>query len=149
MGFLSIRSGDLFFSSAPAFGHGVNARGFMNAGIAKEFRLRFPAMCEEYQTLCRAGGLVAGTTHAWRDPESGRWVYNLASQDEPGPHARLEWLDSSARAMVGHAVRHGVPKIALPRIGCGIGGLRWPDVERVLSEVARDSEAVRLEVWTG
>ena len=149
MGFLSIRSGDLFFSSTPALGHGVNIRGIMNARVAKEFRLRFPGMYREYRDMCAQGRLAAGSVHAWQDPRSGRWVYNLASQDEPGAYARLEWLDSSARAMVEHASRHRVSKVALPRIGCGIGGLRWVDAERVLSGVARDASAVQLEVWTG
>lgn len=149
MGFLSIHSGDLFFSSTPAVAHGVNIRGFMNAGVAKEFRVRFPDMYQEYRKLCRRKGLVAGGFHVWKDPSSGRWVYNLASQDEPGPHARLEWLDSSVRAMVGHASRHGVAKIALPKIGCGIGGLRWGDVEQVLSGIVRETDSVQLEVWTG
>lgn len=149
MGLLTIRPGDLFASSAPALAHGVNIRGFMNAGIAKEFRVRFPEMHAEYQALCRRDGLAAGEVQAWKDPKSGRWVYNLASQDEPGAYARLEWLDTSARAMLAHASHHGVGIVAMPRIGCGIGGLRWRDVERTLSGIAHDSDDVQLEVWTG
>lgn len=149
MGFLSIRSGDLFFSDALALGHGVNIRGFMNAGIAKEFRIRFPEMYTEYQDLCRGGDLYAGHVMPWRTPKGNRWVYNLASQNDPGPYARLEWLDSSVREMVQHASRQAIPKVALPRIGCGIGGLEWSDVERVLSGIARDSDSVHIEVWTG
>lgn len=148
MGLLTLHQGDLFSAAVPALAHGVNVRGVMGAGIATEFRARFPEMYAEYRGLCRDGGLVAGEVHPWRDPASGCWVYNLASQDKPGANARLEWLDSSVRAMANHASRHGVAKVAMPRVGCGIGGLRWRDVHRVLSGIARDHEHVELEVWT-
>lgn len=147
MGFLTLRQGDLFFSGALAVGHGVNIRGFMGAGIAKEFRVRYPSMYEEYRALCLNGDLHAGEMFAWQNPKNGHWVYNLASQDEPGPYARLEWLGSSVRAMVEHASGHKISTVALPRIGCGIGGLEWVEVERTLSDIARDSGPVRLEVW--
>lgn len=147
MGFLTLRQGDLFFSDALAVGHGVNIRGFMGAGVAKEFRLRYPEMYETYRVACIRGELRAGAVMPWQNPTNGHWVYNLASQDEPGAHARLEWLDSSVRSMVEHASRHGVPKVALPRIGCGIGGLDWAEVEGVLSGIARDTAKVHLEVW--
>lgn len=147
MGFLTLRRGDLFFSRALAVGHGVNIRGAMGAGIAREFRIRYPSMYEEYRMRCLSGDLQAGEMFAWQNPQNKHWVYNLASQDEPGPCARLEWLDSSVRSMVEHASRNGVGLVALPRIGCGIGGLKWPDVERVLSGIARDSTTVQLEVW--
>lgn len=121
----------------------------MNAGVAKEFRIRYPEMYREYRSLCQSDVLLAGGVHPWLDPRSNRWVYNLASQDEPGAYARLEWVDSSVRTMLEHASQHGVAKVSLPRIGCGIGGLRWRDVERVLSDAARSSDEVQLEVWVG
>lgn len=147
MAFLTLRQGDLFFSGARAVAHGVNIRGFMGAGVAKEFRVRYPSMYEEYRELCLGGGLRAGQMFPWLNPRDGNWVYNLASQDEPGRYARLEWVESSVRAMVDHASVHGVGMVAMPCIGCGIGGLGWPEVERVLSRVARDSVSVHLEVW--
>ena len=51
--------------------------------------------------------------------------------------------------MVDHASQHEVPTIALPKIGCGIGGLRWGDVEQVLSGIVRETDRVQIEVWTG
>ena len=148
MAFLTLRQGDLFFSRAQAVAHGVNIKGFMGAGVAKEFRIRYPVMYSEYKALCVSDGLPAGGVFPWRDAESGRWVYNIASQDEPGPHARLEWVESGVREMIAHATDMGVGTIAMPRIGCGIGGLRWSDVERVVSQVAAESDSVHLEVWS-
>lgn len=146
---LVIRQGDLFTTTSTSLGHGVNTCGVMGAGIAKEFRRRWPAMYREYVNACHADDpsrkLLAGGLLPWERPEGG-WIYNLASQDLPGRHARLEWLAESAERALSHADSHEVDTIALPRIGCGIGGLSWPDVQIVLRGAQRPFRA-KFEVW--
>jgi len=138
-------TGNLFDSDAKALGHGVNIEGRMGAGIAVAFRNADLGMYEAYRQECWSGRLRAGTMFAY--PSSNRWVYNIASQDLPGHHARLDWLDTGVRAALAHARNHAVDSLALPRIGCGIGGLSWDEVSTVLARAAAQS-GVKLEVWT-
>lgn len=146
---LTILSGDMFTSTAPAFGHGVNVDGVMGAGVAKVFRSRYPTMFDQYRQACLhlsgAGRLRPGGMLPWQAPD-GRWVYNMASQDRPGPNARLSWLVASAQAALAHADEHGVDRIAIPQIGCGIGGLDWGQVSKALDEIQAPF-AARFEVW--
>ena len=51
-------------------------------------------------------------------------------------------------AAIVHAREHGVPRIYLPRIGAGIGGLRWEDVRETLDTVAADNAGTDLVVVT-
>ena len=46
------KTGNLFDSGYHAIGHGVNCRGIMGAGIAVEFKDRFPKNYQEYVTKC-------------------------------------------------------------------------------------------------
>lgn len=137
-------TGNLFDSDATALGHGVNTEGRMGAGIAVAFRNADPDMYEAYRQECWSGRLRAGTMFAYPGP---RWVYNIASQDRPGAHARLDWLDTGVQAALAHARDHAVDSLALPRIGCGIGGLSWDKVSTVLARAAARS-GVKVEVWT-
>jgi O-acetyl-ADP-ribose deacetylase (regulator of RNase III) len=116
--------GDLFNSDAQALAHGVNIRGVMGAGIAKPFKEKFPLMYEEYCLMCRHETLHVGGCFAYY-AGNGRWIYNIASQDEPGPFARVRWLSTGLRDALIHARRYKVDEIALPQIGCGIGGLDY------------------------
>ena len=139
--------GDMFASGAPAIGHGVNCHGLMGAGVAKIIRARYSdAMFDGYRTACRTGALRPGMTRVWdRDPDMPL-LANIASQDQPGAHAQLDLLDSAIRAALDAVEAAGLDRLAIPRIGCGIGGLEWVDVQRVLETAAADSSVV-LEVW--
>lgn len=128
-------TGDIFALESEALGHGVNCKGVMGAGVARGFRERFPAMHEAYRALCKGGELQPGGVFPWREEASGLWVYNMASQNLPGPVARLSWLRGAAEATLEHASAQGVELVTIPLIGCGIGGLEWEDVAEVLEEV--------------
>lgn len=135
-----VKNGDLFTTDARGIGHGINCKGKMGAGIAVLFRKKYPEMFTKYQEKCLAGEIMPGDCFVW-DNEDGTFVYNLASQDYPGKHAKLFWLGNAAAKALKHADSHGVKAIALPQIGCGIGGLDWNEVASLLEEVERNYNA--------
>jgi O-acetyl-ADP-ribose deacetylase (regulator of RNase III) len=144
MTYLIERRGDLFTSDAPAQLQGVNIEGVMGHGIAPKFKRQHPEMYREYRELCLAGELTAGGLHAWHGPDVT--IYNCASQDRKGRNARLEWVESSVRLAAHDADERGITRIAMPIIGCGVGGLNWADVHPILVTIA-ESSTVDLEVW--
>lgn len=136
-GSVTEHQGDLFAAEGlDALGHGCNCKGVMGAGIAVQFKKRYPNMFQKYRTMCDAGTMLPGDVMPWRtmDGRPVRFVYNLMSQKNPGADARIEWLQLSVRHMLEHAALVGVQTIGLPQIGCGIGGLKWPDVKKVLEQ---------------
>src|SRR5262249_44069141 len=114
-----------------AIGHGCNCEGVMG-GLAAHVAQRWPALEADYQAACRAGTFTLGGVLPWLDEESGVWIYNLATQQHPGADARLDAIDASVRVAIEHARELVVRRIFLPRIGAGIGGLRWEDVRATL-----------------
>lgn len=140
-----IQYGDLFTSTAPALAHGVNVDGVMGAGIAVAFRKKFKGLYPAYRDQCRSGALRPGGMFPYKAAD-GRWVYNMASQDRPGPHARVAWIISAAHLALDHADAHDIPLVALPRIGSNIGGLEWTEVALALEDVERD-HAANFEAW--
>lgn len=143
---IEYRTGDLFDQQLPAYGQGCNTRGLMGAGIARQFRRRWPAMYEHYRQACLSGRLQLGMMASWIVAPSPV-IFSLATQDRPGPHARLDAIGQAVEAMLAHAEWRQLSAIGIPRIGAGIGGLAWTDVRKVLEDVAADSP-VRLVVVT-
>lgn len=147
MGKITYMQGDLFTSTALALGHGVNTSGVMGAGIAVAFKREFPVMYERYREFCLDGSLVPGGLYEYVDDEQNTYVYNLATQDKPGAHAHLDWIRSSLSTTLWRLDERGLDRIALPRIGSGLGGLEWTDVERVMLETVAPYKC-DIELWT-
>ena len=108
----------------------------MGAGIAKEFKRRFPEMYREYRRRCQNGQFRLGDIFVWQ--ADGLVIYNLATQPVPCPSATLDAVDSSIRAALADAERRGLRRIGVPRLGAGLGGLAWPDVAALLDTAAAD-----------
>lgn len=129
------RIGDVM--SAPAIGHGCNCHGAMGTGVAALVRRRFPEAHAEYVDLCRSRAFRPGVVH--HAFESGVHIFNLATQDAPGPDARVEWIEAAVRRALDMAAQLGLPELAIPWIGCGIGGLMREAVLPALERAAADS----------
>lgn len=148
-------TGNLFDSESAYLGHGVNCQGMMGAGIAKQFRDLFPVNYRVYKRACSDGSLKPGKALVIPVKD---WDYNLrlivnfASQNQPGPDATYEWLLSS---LTSFAKRASEPDrmtrfggiIAIPEIGCGIGGLVWDDAVTLVAAVELAYPQIEFEVW--
>lgn len=131
-------SGDIFTAGAHAIAHGVNTRGVMGAGIAVKFREAHPGMYAEYRKLCEEfGGALGGLVFPWT--ADNVIVYNLFTQIMPGANADYALLEKAALMMRLDAEERGLDSVALPEIGCGIGGLEYHNVESLLDHALKSS----------
>lgn len=137
-------AGDLFVNKvkAQAFAHGCNCQGSMGAGIAKEFKTRYPAMFESYRERCKAEprAFNLGDSFLWQD-EAQPHVFNLATQERYW-HARASYeaIETALKTMRQQADEHAITTIAMPRIGVGYGGLSWNKVRAIVDAVFGDWE---------
>lgn len=144
------KSGSLFLTDASAIGHGVNCAGVMSSGIAKQFKLSYPKNFENYAAACNNGLLKPGDYQA--SFENGKYIVNMASQELPGVSAKYEWLFSSTLRTAEWAVDMGLDRVAIPHVGCGIGGLNWFRAVELLKSVEHIVRETRKqdfdwEVW--
>lgn len=135
--------GDLFDSRADALAHGCNVRGKMRAGVANEFRVRFPEMYEDFRWRCRRDLFPLGSGYVYYNEEKPH-VINLATQAQEG--ATLELLESAFRWLAQAEFDEPIKRVAMPRIGCGLGGLEWREVRSLLEDCLLCSR-LTIEVW--
>jgi len=144
-----ISRGDIFrIPGVTSYAHGCNCAGAMGKGIALQFKRKFHKMFNQYHALCVSGNFKPGDIFPYKY-SSGSFVYNLATQKHyaiRGQLAKLEHIRKSVDKMLMHASAHRVTDIAMPRIGAGLGGLDWSDVQDVLEDVASDYPEVTLHI---
>jgi O-acetyl-ADP-ribose deacetylase (regulator of RNase III) len=132
-------SGDLFANryQAQALGQGCNCQGSMGAGIAVGFKIRYPAMFEEYRRRCKANPreFNPGDVFLWKADDQP-WVFNLATQEDYWrSRATYEAIEQTLAAMRDQADQAKIQTIAVPRIGAGYGGLSWKKVRAIIDRL--------------
>ena len=139
--------GNLFDSTAQILGHGVNCLGAMASGIAVEFKNRYPEMHEDYLVYCEEETLYPGAVMLWKERDD-HYVANIASQYYPGSAASYHFALTGLDKVVDVAQQNDIESIAIPRIGCGVGGLDWQVMQRELYMNYDEIDDVTIEVWS-
>lgn len=116
----------------------TTARGklIMGAGQARQARDRFPLLPAEWgEFYIRKDTRSLLAIH---DPCQGFKVVSFPTKVHPSDDSDLALIRYSALQLRNAADEHDWNTIVLPRPGCGLGGLRWPDVKPVLDEILDD-----------
>ena len=135
--------GDLFAEEAiRAYAQGCNCAGAMGAGIAIEFKRRWPGMFEEYALRCTDKRFGMGDVFVWSEGE--HTIYNLGTQAHWRKKAQIPALAKSLEKMLALAAHAGIDRVGLPRIGAGLGGLDWNRVKKVITEAGQKSSVTMV-----
>lgn len=115
----------------------VNTLGVAGAGLAKAARLKFRTHNDNwfahYHASCEAGRLDIGKVAAWRAGTFPIVVSLATKKDWRGP-SRFEYVApglSDLRRWLGTTSY----RVAIPALGCGLGGLRWDEVRPLIERV--------------
>ena len=103
----------------------------MGKGLALQFKLRYPAMFASYQEACRAGGLRPGLLHIWQSPD-GTQVVNFPTKRHWRDPSRYEDIEAGLNALRSYLEGQGAVRVAVPPLGCGLGGLDWKRVKAMI-----------------
>lgn len=141
------KSGSIFDSECDYLVNPVNCVGVMGAGLAAEFRRRYPIdMFLDYRVACatkelrvdrpvihKSGVILFATKRHW--------------QDESDLECIRMGLDNLVYFLI--EGKYGIDSIAFPQLGCGLGGLDWKHVQPVMEkELSELSERTVVEVWS-
>jgi O-acetyl-ADP-ribose deacetylase (regulator of RNase III) len=146
---LSLVEGDLFFSQLQTLTISVNTVGVMGKGLASRAKYQFPDVYVVYQDVCRSKQLQMGKPHIYKresfvdtelasdstwlpNPNSNKWFLLFPTKnhwkensDMDGIERGLIWLRENYR-------QEGITSLAIPALGCGLGGLDWRDVGQIM-----------------
>lgn len=151
---IEYRDGDLIASNEPVIAHGCNVRGTMGAGIAKQIAETYLDVVANYKVACRKNIFRLGTAQPiWTgyDTRMERCVVNLGTQHNPGRSA-TEWaVFLSFANLAEYCHRIGIPRVAIPRIAAGIGGLSWdrqvlPAITEAMERASKPLEIVVYDI---
>ncbi|HEU4399204.1 MAG TPA: SLOG family protein, partial [Actinomycetota bacterium] len=119
-GLLEVRTGDLFGSGARTLVNPVNTAGVMGAGLAAEFRRRFPDLDADYRRRCATGQVRLGQPYLYRTA-TGVQVINFPTKGHWRAPSRLADVDQGLAYLGAHASGWQLGSLAVPALGAGLG----------------------------
>ena len=124
--------GNLLESQAEALVNTVNTEGIMGKGVALQFRRAFPEMYRAYKQACQAGRVHPGSMFVFKISSSSnpQYIINFPTKRNWRSKSRMEDIETGLSALVADVRKLGIRSVAVPPLGCGLGGLSWNDVRR-------------------
>jgi O-acetyl-ADP-ribose deacetylase (regulator of RNase III) len=146
---IEFKTGDIFTEKVDAIVNTVNCVGVMGRGIALQFKKRFPENFKAYATACKQDEVRPGRMFIF---DSGlfvnpRFIINFPTKRHWRGKSRMEDIESGLADLVRVVQEKGIHSIALPPLGCGLGGLDWPEVKARIESVLAPLEDVQIVVF--
>lgn len=108
----------------------VNCVGVMGAGIAREFKDRYPAMFEDYAKRCRRRTVVPGCPFLWEGNLTK--IINFPTKNHWRNSSEYEYIENGLVWLNAFLSEMPSLTIAIPPLGCGHGGLKWDIVKPMI-----------------
>ncbi len=139
------KTGNLLDSGADILVNTVNCYGIMGKGIALQIKTKYPWVMNNYSIACRKQTLLPGKL-LWDSRPGAPLICHIATKNHWRDPSKLEWIENGLSELKQQLLRMDAAKtVALPRPGCGNGGLNWENQVKPL--VIKYLGYLAQEIW--
>lgn len=125
--------GTVFNTPAKTLVNTVNCFGVMGAGIALEFKLRYPEMYEDYVIKCEQKEMKIGRPKLFKYSE-GLWIMNFPTKNHWKNPSKMAYIEEGLKYFVENYKKANIDSIAFPKLGTNNGGLNWAEVKALMEK---------------
>lgn len=136
---ISFSKGNLFESGRfDIITNTINCCGAMGAGIALEYKTRYPDMFRDYKKKCQNNEYFPGHIYEYK-VDSALTIINFTTKDHWRSPSKLCWIESGLDELREYLKNVSWENlVAVPRLGCGLGGLKWSEVRPLIVNHLKD-----------
>ena len=121
-----IEKGNIFNSSCEFLVNPVNCVGVMGKGLALEFKNKYPLNFQKYKAFCDNASFHIGKLLIVY--ENNKFIVNFPTKKHWRNKSDLEFIKIGLEELKVAIKDFNIKSIALPKLGCGLGGLDWNEV---------------------
>ena len=154
---ITLAKGDMFFSTMQTFTISVNTVGIMGKGLASRAKYQFPDVYVHYQDLCKKEQLKMGSPVLYKREENfirtlmedvainktengSRWFLLFPTKKHWKESSPIDGIQRGLEWLVKNYKDQNIKSIALPALGCGLGGLSWSSVGPLMCQSLNQME---------
>lgn len=141
-----VSNGDIFNTECEALVNPVNIKGVMGKGLALAFKTKYPAHFENYKRACQSGEMTTEKVLAYQEI-NGPMIICLATKADWRDSSKIEYVSAGLDDLAKQIKALGVRSIAIPKLGCGLGGLDWNKVRPLIVEKMSTIDGIDVEIY--
>lgn len=142
---VKIATGNLLRAEVDALVNTVNTVGVMGKGVAYQFKQAFPANFKVYEAACKRGEVQVGRMLVtYTGKFEPRMIINFPTKKHWKGNSRIEDIKAGLEDLIRVVRQQDIRSIALPPLGCGLGGLRWSEVRPLIEEAFKALPSVEV-----
>lgn len=140
--------GDILKSESSILVNSVNCKGVMGAGLAKEFKLKFPQMYLNYRDMCMKGRINIGIIYVYKVKDTNQIIANLPTKIHWKNGSKLEWIKRGLESLIVLIRDSKLNSISIPMLGCGLGGINEEDFMDLFEETfVKQLEDFNIDIY--
>ncbi|WP_126147192.1 type II toxin-antitoxin system antitoxin DNA ADP-ribosyl glycohydrolase DarG [Synechococcus elongatus] len=131
---IKLTQGDILKADAEALVNTVNCVGVMGRGIALQFRKAFPENFKAYKTACAAHQMQPGKMFVYdlNRLYNPHFIINFPTKRHWKSKSCIEDIELGLKDLVNVIQKQHIRSVAIPPLGCGLGGLNWEEVRPLI-----------------
>jgi O-acetyl-ADP-ribose deacetylase (regulator of RNase III) len=121
----------------------------MGKGIALQFRKAYPDNYKAYKKACEQGKVQPGHMFVFfcGFAATPRYIINFPTKRHWRNKSNIEDIRSGLQALVNEVRKLDIKSIAIPPLGCGLGGLCWDEVKELMRSAFDQIPQVRWLIY--
>jgi len=145
---ITYATGNLLRAEVEALVNTVNTVGVMGKGVALQFKQAFPENFRAYSGACKRGEVQTGRMFVTLTGKlTPRWIINFPTKQHWKGNSKLDDIRLGLGDLVRVVKDEKIQSIAIPPLGCGLGGLRWEDVRPLIEEAFAALPDVEVQLF--
>lgn len=128
---------NIFTSNCDYLVNPVNCVGVMGKGLALQFKEKFPYMFIDYKDKCIRKEVKPGVPYIYKN------IINFPTKDDWRNLSQMSWIIKGLNWIKDNL--HNV-SIAIPPVGCGLGGLNQDEVFKYMYDIFNESD-IQLNIY--
>ena len=126
---ITIKQGDVFESNMEVLVIPVNCVGVMGKGLALQFKNKYPEMYKIYKDDCTYHAISLGhLAYHSKNSHCNKGIIFFPTKNHWKDQSHMDDIQNGLNDFIRHIREWDIKNIAFPAIGCGLGGLYFPDV---------------------
>ncbi len=146
---MNYKKGNILESNTEVIVNPVNIVGVMGKSLALQFKQKFPTNYKIYKEACKNKTIDIGKLLLVDEStlEKKKFILNFPTKNHWSNPSKIEYIEEGLKDLVRIIENNNFESMAIPALGCGLGGLEWENVKLLLEKYLGNLEGIEIVIF--